>query len=161
MKRTLFWLLLLLLAGSLGVAACSQQSGEPQPPEIVYGQDVCDRCGMLIGEPRFASATLLKNGEYLKFDDTGEMIRYHLETGDDQVRAWFVHDYGTSEWLRGEQAFFVLSSDLLTPMGTGIVAFTSQESAEKFAAENFGTIYTLKDLQTYLKSQSAIVHTHP
>ena len=49
MKRRLFFVmtglvLLLLLAG------CGQAVNTDEPPKIVYGQDVCDRCGMIINE---------------------------------------------------------------------------------------------------------------
>lgn len=159
MFRKLIWTAgVLILITSLGLAGCAPKSGAPQPPEIIYGQDVCDRCGMIIGEERFASATLLENGEYLTFDDTGEMLRYHTKEGDDQVVAWFVHDYNTLEWLRGEQALFVLSEDQYTPMGTGIVAFSSRAEAEKLAAENSGSVYTLTELQETLQSKPAMDH---
>ena len=125
-----FALLLVLLS-----AACSAlQSDEPQPPEIQYGLDLCDACGMTIDDPRFASATLLKNGEYRKFDDIGDMIVYHMDRPDQQVAAWFVHDHNSEEWLRAEDSFYVVSTEIESPMGHGIFAFETQETAEKFAA---------------------------
>lgn len=144
-KRTqtllILWIVLAVLAG------CQPQPEGPQPPEIRYGQDSCSACGMVIDEARFAAATLLVSGEYLKFDDAGEMLSYHMNHPEDQVAAWFVHDYPTEKWIRGEQAFFVKSDELQTPMGSGIATFAERAAAEAFAAERNGTVYTLDHIR--------------
>ena len=44
------------------LASCSARPGEPQPPEINFGQDTCDACGMIISEARFAAAIVLNSG---------------------------------------------------------------------------------------------------
>ena len=119
---------------ALLLATCAPASTEPQPPDIAYGQDMCDACGMIISEARFASALLLTNGEVRKFDDTGDMFAYHMDHPDQQVRAWFVHDYRTEEWVRGEKAFYVVSPAVKSPMGRSIAAFATQEAAKDFAA---------------------------
>lgn len=120
----------------LVTAACSSpQTEQPQPPEIQYGLDLCDACGMTIDDPRFASATLLKDGAYRKFDDIGDMIVYHMDHPDQQVSAWFVHDHDSEEWLRAEEAFYVVSTEIESPMGHGIFAFATQQAAENYAGE--------------------------
>lgn len=129
------------------LVACQGKSNEPQPPEIVYGQDVCDQCGMIIGEGRFAAATLLTDGEALIFDEIGDMLVYQMDHPEAQVKAWFVHDYPSEAWMRGETAYFVKSESLKTPMGGGIVAFEKKEVAEAFATEWDGKVYTLDELR--------------
>jgi copper chaperone NosL len=135
------WILLAFLA------SCSPKPEGPQPPEIRYGQEMCSACGMVIDEPRFAAATLLVSEKYLKFDDAREMIIYHMNHQEDQVAAWFVHDYSSEKWIRGEAAIFVYSKSLQTPMGGGIVAFANQAEAEAYAAEHNGTIYNLDKIR--------------
>ncbi len=136
MKVRYLLALALLICGSL-LATCSPSAGsdEPQPPEIAYGQDVCDACGMILDEPKFAAATLLADGETRKFDDIGDMFVYHMDHPDQQVQAWFVHDHGGEKWLRAEKAFFVMSDSIATPMGHGLAAFADQAAAEAFAAQ--------------------------
>jgi copper chaperone NosL len=129
------------------VIACKPKSDTESPPEIVLGQDLCDQCGMIISEARFAAGTLLTNGEYRKFDDIQEMLVYHMEHPADQVKAWFVHDYDSEDWIRGEEAFFVRSQQIKTPMDGGIVAFLSQERAGIFAAEWEGRVYSLDEVR--------------
>jgi len=127
--------------------ACSPKPEGPQPPEIIFGQEMCSACGMVIDVPRFAAATLLIDGQYLKFDDAGEMLSYHMNHPEDQVAAWFVHDYPSEKWIRGEQAIFVESPSLQTPMGSGIAAFTDRAEAEAFAVERNGKLFTLDEMR--------------
>ena len=147
MKRIIQTLLILgvILAA---LAGCKPKPEDPQPPEILYGQEACSACGMVIDDPRFAAATLLANGEYLKFDDAGEMLSYHMRHPQVQVAAWFVHDYPSEKWIRGEQAVFVQSLSLQTPMGSGITAFANQAEAESFASEHSGKVYNLDQIRT-------------
>ncbi|OGO41642.1 MAG: hypothetical protein A2W36_03070 [Chloroflexi bacterium RBG_16_58_14] len=139
-------LAMLLLALAL-LSACSSQPERPHPPEILYEQDVCASCGMIISEARFAAATILTNGEARKFDDIGEMLVYHMEHPTEQVEVWFVHDYQDEHWIRAETAYFVRSDALKSPMGGNIVAFEDQEAASALAAEFQGEMYTLDQLR--------------
>jgi copper chaperone NosL len=75
------------------------------------------------------------------------MLVYHMEHPADQVKAWFVHDYDSEDWIRGEEAFFVRSQQIKTPMDGGIVAFLSQERAGIFAAEWEGRVYSLDEVR--------------
>ena len=145
LKRSQKLLIVTLL--SLALAACQPKEVELEPPEIAYGQDVCDRCGMIIGEPRYASATQLSKGDYLKFDDAGEMFAYHAANPDIEVLAWWVHDHPSEEWISGETAFYVKSDTLSTPMGTGIACFADESAARQFAAEQNGNVYSFSEIQ--------------
>lgn len=126
---------LALLAAGLLLVTCSPatDNGEPQPPEIAYGQDMCDACGMIIDAPKFAAATVLKNGEARKFDDIGDMLAFHMDHPDQQVQARFVHDYNTGKWIRAEKAFYVVSPSIASPMGHGFAAFGDKAAAAEFA----------------------------
>jgi len=128
------------LLATLILAACAPD-GDESPPEIVYGQNTCDACGMIIDEPRFASALLLENGETRKFDDVGDMFVYAAAHADQPVRAWFVHDRDSEKWVRGEKAFYVFSASIASPMGHGIAAFGERAAAEAFAADVDGQVF--------------------
>ena len=137
---------LLLSAFCFLLSACGSPSSEPQPPEIIYGQDVCDGCGMIISEAKFAAATILTNGETRKFDDMGDMLVYHMDHPEAQVKVWFVHNYKSEAWIRGETAYYV-KGDIKTPMGGAIAAFEDKATAEAFAAEVNGKVYTLDEIR--------------
>lgn len=127
-------------AAAVALAACApqNQSGEPQPPEIAYGFDICDNCGMVISEARFACASLLADGTYHKFDDIGCLIMYQLDRPNETVTAYFVHEHYSENWLRGEKAMFVHSVKIASPMGHGLAAFNTREAAEGFAKSYCG-----------------------
>ena len=67
------WLVLCLLL-LLALAACGGGADTTQPPEILYGQDVCDECDMIISEEKYAAAYWTAEGEARRFDDVGEML---------------------------------------------------------------------------------------
>ncbi len=114
---------LLLSAGCLLLAACAPASTEPRPPDIAYGQELCAACGMIISDARFASALITLKNEPLKFDDIGDMVIYNLDHPDTQPKAWFVHDYPSATWIRGETAVYAMSPIVDAPMGSGLAAF--------------------------------------
>jgi copper chaperone NosL len=153
MRRTQHALLITVYCSLITVllSACSPKNAEPQPPTIAYGQDVCDACGMIVSDAKFAAATLLTSNEYRKFDDIGEMVTYHMDHPEQQVKAWFVHDYTSEAWIRGETAFFVLSDQLQTPMGSGVAAFEKKDDAEAFAAGKSGKVLTLDELRVEVR----------
>jgi copper chaperone NosL len=139
------------------LAACQTGQVEVRPPEIVYGQDVCSRCGMIIGEARFAAAAQLQSGEYLLFDDAGEMLteldEYTANLGQVVLAAW-VHDYHSEEWIDIHKAIYVKSATLSTPMGSGIACFSDEAQAQQFAAEQGGKLYSLEEIKMVPHSHS-------
>jgi copper chaperone NosL len=149
MKHVLFTLTLWLLAIlALALAACSgSAAAAPTPPNIHYGEDVCESCNMIISEERHAAAYLTPDGHGHVFDDIGDMLRAHLES-QEVVTAFFVHDYQDRAWIRAETAHFVLSDNLNTPMASGLAAFVSLEEARAMAAELQGQVLTFDELLT-------------
>jgi copper chaperone NosL len=140
---------LLVLAGLLwGTAACrSNNQGEVRPPEIHYGEDICEFCGMIISEERYAAGYLTEDGQDHIFDDIAGMVQAHRQVLDGSpVVAFFVHDYEDSTWIRAETAHYVLSQELPTPMLSGLAAFSRVEAAEALAVETGGQVLTFDDL---------------
>jgi copper chaperone NosL len=126
---------LLLGAASAALVGCGGSAGADDPPKISYGKDTCTRCRMIVSEERQAAGLVAKNGDKAIFDDTGEMIAAVQEEGLNDRRVW-VHDYRSEDWIDGTTAFFVVSADVMTPMGTGVVAFKEQAPAAEFAASH-------------------------
>ncbi len=141
---------LVSLLALLFVVGCAQTTNEIQPPEMFYGQDVCDECSMLISDAKFAAATIDLKGNARKFDDIGGMLVYHMEHPEAQVRAYFVHDYDTQTWLRGETAFYVRSPQIHSPMNDGIAAFADGASAKTFASRVQGAVYKFDELRVHV-----------
>jgi len=132
-------LLILIVLTAITLAGCGGEARADQPPEIKYGVDTCSRCHMIISEEKYASGLVASDGTTMIFDDIGEMIATVQTDGLNERRVW-VHDFDSVEWIDGTTAFYVDSHDLMTPMGMGVVAFSSKDAAEKLAAEKSGTV---------------------
>jgi copper chaperone NosL len=147
----------------LAVAGCKQAINVEEAPEIVIGQDVCDRCGMLISEEKYAAAYWTTDGEARRFDDIGGMFAHYQDTGEDVATFW-VHDFLTGDWIRGEDATYVLDPGLTTPMGFGIAACADDAQAVALAAGQAGAIVvTFGDLIAMADAgeiDRATIHTH-
>ena len=132
-------LLMLLMAG------CAAGASIDEPPEIIYGEDECDRCRMIINDARYAAAYMTEDGQARRFDDIGGMLLHHVENEED-VHLFWVHDFESEVWVKADEATYVVSDGLETPMGFGIVALNSREEAEALAAENGGEVFTFSRL---------------
>jgi copper chaperone NosL len=132
-----FTLPTLLLA--LLLAACGPKITADEPPEIAYGQDLCDHCGMIIDESRFAASYVTPTGEVRRFDTISDMLAYHQEA-QEEVFVFWVHDYHTETWLKADEAFFVQSDNIVTPMGIGLVATADRGQADALVTEFGGTV---------------------
>lgn len=127
------------------LAACGSEPDFDEPPAMRYGEDVCDRCLMIINEARYAAAFVTPEGEERRFDDIGGMVTT-IKEAPEEVAVFWVHDYDTEEWLKAEDAFFVESDDLATPMGFGIIAFAERSRAEEWADEQAGNLRSYTEL---------------
>jgi copper chaperone NosL len=129
------------------LSACSAQAGDPRPPELMLGSDTCEECGMLVSDAKYAAATLIESGHTHKFDDLAEMFIFQGKHTEDVVKAWFVHDYNTETWLRGETAFYVRGEQVRSPMNYGVVAFETRAAADAFADETGGVVFDFEEMR--------------
>jgi copper chaperone NosL len=148
----------LLLLGTLAIVltACAGAANLDEPPEIYYGEDVCEECSMIISEPRFAAAYMTADAVGRRFDDIGGMGSYHAEHQED-VEAFWVHDYDTEAWLRADEAYYVHAKDIQTPMAFGVIAFGEAARAEAMAVESGGEVMTFNEVLALYGAQP---HTH-
>jgi copper chaperone NosL len=152
-------LLGLLCVGGV-LIGCRGNTDVDTPPDIRYGEDVCDQCRMIISERRFAAAYVTRQGETRRFDDIGDLVRYHRHHAED-VAVFWVHDYDSRVWLKAEQAYFVLSPTIHTPMGHGIVALGDKQRAAAMAAANQGEVLTFAELRRHpVTTGAASAHPH-
>jgi copper chaperone NosL len=140
--------LLMVMAVGFLAAGCERPVEEITAPTLHYGQDMCAECSMIVSDERFAGAIgVRREGRvvHLPFDDIGEMLEYDPRPYE-EIR-WFAKDATTRQWLDAEQAFFLRSDDLRTPMGTGVGAYETRESAEQVQAEYGGEILDFTSLR--------------
>lgn len=153
---TLFAALLLVLA------AC-----EPTPQPIQFGSDQGDYCRMMITDPQFASQILNNQGRAFKFDSIECMTAYALTYDEpENIHSHWVPNFeNPDEWIRAEDAFFLHSETLRSPMGLYLTAYLDRETAEDFRQEYRGEIATWDEVKEIVKAEwltknSGDQHTH-
>jgi copper chaperone NosL len=116
-------------------------------PAAIEANDMCAFCRMSISEKQYAAELIDRDGEVFKFDDIGCMANFRKEKKNDgSIRATFVMDFERREWLRADDAFYVRSAELKTPMSGGIVALKDESNAQATAAKYQGTILRFTEL---------------
>jgi copper chaperone NosL len=145
---------------SVVLTACGAGSDANGPPDIQYGRDVCVQCGMIINEEKFAAAYTLDDGTEKSFDDVGGLVLHQRETGDvlNLENTW-VHDYETVDWVDVQNAYFVATLSVSTPMGHSILAFSDEARAQAFASSVDGEV-VLWDVVFAMPAQDGLIGQH-
>lgn len=147
--------ILILITIFLVVASCGDNS-DRGPETIYYGEDVCERCQMIISDQKFAAQYITPSGKASKFDDTGCMIEFIInnEKISDNKFNIFVIDYTTGHWINARQSYFSYSKSVKTPMNYGIIAFGNRRSAEEFSEKTDSSfIGGYSDVKQFLKKK--------
>lgn len=119
-------------------ASCADRL--PEPVEISLNEDTCSQCRMALSGRRFAAEAVSSGGHVEFFDDIGCLARWVARRRPPASTGLFVMDYRETGWLRAEEAAYVVSKRLPTPMSYGIAAFESRSAAHDLATETGGSI---------------------
>ena len=93
-------------------------------PTILYGQENCARCRMVISDLQYASAWRETDGSETHFDDIGCMVLLDGERHPIGGTQYWVHDFESGEWFDALSALYIISPDVHSPMGYGVIAST-------------------------------------
>jgi copper chaperone NosL len=116
----------------------------------------CARCGMMISSET-QSAEWVAAGEETRFyDDIGCLATDAWSAGEGGAR--FVHADG-ARWAPAESVFYARPANVSTPMGYGVVAFSSREEAA--ARDRQGRARAWSDLAAELRSEPAATGGRP
>ncbi|MGH2565427.1 MAG: nitrous oxide reductase accessory protein NosL, partial [Ginsengibacter sp.] len=119
------------------------------PEPIVVGKDHCDFCKMAVSDDRFGAEIVTKKGKIFKFDDAHCVFSFLENNGLDKsaVKDFYFTDFsGDHSLIKANNAFFLKSDQLRSPMAGNIAAFSNKDSFDKVKAEFSGNIVSWGEL---------------
>ncbi len=95
--------------------------------------------------PDWIATVRYKDGHAHHFDGAKDMFKYLLDLPKwapnhqlDQIEAIGVTDYYSVQRIEARQAFYVIGSDVLGPMGHELIPLESEADAREFLADHRG-----------------------
>jgi copper chaperone NosL len=142
-RRVLLWAWCLIIGVTL-LANCQKQTVEPV---ALAPEDMCAYCKMAISEKSYAAELIDSEEQAFKFDDIGCMVNFiKSKKNTTKTVAYFVMDFDERQWTKADDAYYVRSSELTTPMNGGIIAFKTQSKAREAADRYHGKLIRFEDL---------------
>ncbi|OQX11910.1 MAG: hypothetical protein BWK76_18410 [Desulfobulbaceae bacterium A2] len=118
---------------------------DPAGQMRVSPEDRCGLCGMVVERyKKFAAAIALDTGDTFYFCGTQCMLRAWLKpeiflgTGRAHIARVVVTDYFSGRHIDGVTAIYVRGSDVLDPMGPGLIALAGEEESKAFIGRHGG-----------------------
>lgn len=130
---------------TLSLSGCST---DPQPIRI--GQDNCDFCKMTISDNRFGAEIVTKKSKVYKFDDEHCIIGFLNSKklpGEEIAGIYFTDFSSPHNLIKVEQAHFLQSPLLKSPMNGNIAAFNNEDSLEKVFTQFNGNKISWEEMQ--------------
>jgi copper chaperone NosL len=140
------------LAATVALALPGCGGEEPlSPPHILYGQQECEHCRMIISDGRFAAAMIVDRADGTRatpvFDDINCLFDFEHECEDCSVLMRYLHDVNTRQWLDASGAAFVFSEAIETPMASGVAAAESRDGLTDLQRQHNGEFLDFAALQ--------------
>ena len=128
-------LTVLSLSGHLLLISCSQ---DPKPVHI--HEDEGEYCRMRISDLRFDAQIVNTKGKAYKFDAIECAANYWVENREDLkgAKIWVSDFNEPKEFLSHEEAVFIKSKEIQSPMGESLLALSSPEETEEHLSEYDG-----------------------
>ena len=128
----------------LTIIACNTR---PEP--IIIGKDNCDYCKMTVSDNRFGAEIITQKGKIYKFDDAHCALSF-LRSGNtdhEQAKEIYFTDFSSSHSLiNANDALFLKSDELRSPMGGNIAAFSNADSLNNAMWKYKGTVLHWKEI---------------
>lgn len=116
--------------------------------KINYGKESCHFCSMTIVDKQHASEVVTTKGKVFKYDAIECMINDLNQRKNLEIGLLLVNDYAQpGTFLKAEDASYLISEGIKSPMGAFLSAFGSNDQAQKPLEEYGGKIYNWESIQ--------------
>lgn len=137
MRNLLYILVLFILTGC-----------EVQPVPIMFGKEECSFCKMTIVDRQHAAQLVTKKGKQFKFDAIECMLNsLNQKQNSRENQIYLVSDYGKGTMTKAEDATYLVSQAIKSPMGAFLSAFSSRTEAMTTKDQHGGEIYTWEEIK--------------
>jgi len=132
-----------LLIITLLLISCSTQ---PEP--INYGTDACHFCKMTIVTKTHSAQAVSTKGKQFKYDAIECMVNDLNSDNKAEMSAMLVANYlNAGEMIPAENATYIISSNIPSPMGANLSAIANKADAEQLKTENGGELFDWNTLK--------------
>ncbi len=132
----------LSLISALGLTACN-----PGHVPLEYGSDACHFCKMTLVQTSFGAERITAKGKVYKFDSM-ECLLGSLKTENATGDHFYAIDFNhPGNLIPVENLTYLRSANLKSPMGAGLSAFASTDSARTYQARFGGDLVTFDELR--------------
>lgn len=137
----------ILILATIVLVSCGN---DPQP--ILFGEDNCAHCKMMITDEKYGAEIVTDKGKIYKYDSIECLLeQLHTQTvKDDQIGSMWVIDFGNpSTLLDAKSAFYIKNDNFRSPMGLNVQAFGNVQNFNNFFNENGGKKLNWSDLMKF------------
>ncbi|MBM4170925.1 MAG: hypothetical protein FJ214_03535 [Ignavibacteria bacterium] len=129
-------------------------SCQKSPEPIAYGEDICENCKMTITENKFGSELITNKAKILKFDSIECLADYSSKQDAEIIHSmWVTNLTEPSKLIEVDEAIFLHSDNLKSPMGLNLCAVREKSSLEKIIADYGGEEMSWNQVLSYVKKE--------
>ncbi len=121
------------------------------PRDLEYGKDECYYCSMKIVEAKFGAQSVTDKGKVQMYDSAECLIKDVLNHPDKQYAFLKVTDYISNGWIDAEEAYFLISENLPSPMGANLSSYKTKEEADNMQKEKEGNVLNWNEVRKYFE----------
>ncbi len=127
---------------AFGIFSCRNN---PEP--IDYGHDECAHCKMAISDRKFGGELITKKGKIYKFDSIECLAAYYKDIQTADVQSLWTIDFSEpGTWIKADQAAYLHSKNLPSPMGMFLSSYGTREKAETMRAQMEGNVMNWQEV---------------
>jgi nitrous oxide reductase accessory protein NosL len=117
-------------------------------------EDKCPICGMSPSKhPDWVAVIMFIDGKHVKLHGPKNMFIFYFNIGKyDQkherknIATMHVMDYSTKKHIKAKEAYYVIGSGVMGPMGDELIPFENSMSSEIFKKDHGGKIITFNEI---------------
>ncbi len=133
------------------IVVLSMHSCITGPETIDYGSDACHYCQMTIVEKIYGAEMITDKGKVFKFDAAECLIFFRNELDGTEGYQLLTNHFETpGAFIPVEEATFLISENLPSPMGAFLTAFKTEAKAMEVKNDKGGELYNWEEVQANL-----------